>query len=195
MALAPDREAGNAPDKLALGLGEHVGAAEICGNQADQVAEATSYRAALVVVLVSLASPVTAQEPTPFRWPTHEAIPAHISDALIGFQLGAEAVHTWRAADRGRALRCQGLRTALTLAASEGLKRIVKRERPNHYDRKSFPSLHTALGAVSAGWRPEIGASITVGIAWGRQASGWHYATDVLVGAGIGLLATRVCEP
>lgn len=151
-------------------------------------------RMIILLALALAATPARAQEPTPFRWPSHAAIPSRISDGLVASQILAETVHNFRADDRWRALRCQGARTLIGLAANEGLKRIFRRDRPNHVDHKSFPSMHSMLGAANAGWKPEIGASITVGIGWGRMASGWHYGTDVLAGVGLGLAARQICS-
>lgn len=149
---------------------------------------------AAVLLLLVIAAPAAAQEPTPFRWTSHEAIPARISDAAVAGQVLVETIHSWRAPDRWDALQHQGCRTLVAWALSEGLKRLIDRERPNHADHKSFPSMHTALAVANSHYQPAIGASVAVTVAWGRQASGWHYGSDVVAGAGIGVLASRVCQ-
>lgn len=150
----------------------------------------------LPVVLLLWAVPAQAQwrEPTPFRWTSHEEIPDQISTALVAAQLGAQVIDDWRSPHRKRALLGTSCAAGVSLLATEGLKRLVHRERPNKYDRKSFPSMHTALAASSAWWYPPAGASITVGVGWGRMASGWHFGTDVAVGAAIGIGAGALCR-
>jgi membrane-associated phospholipid phosphatase len=147
-------------------------------------------RTLLLVLLV--ATPAAAEEPTPLRWREHAAVPARASDALVISGIGLATIDAWRAPRRGRALTCLAVEHAVTIAATEILKRAVGRRRPDGTDALSMPAGHTALAALNtrAGWR----ASLTVGVGWGRQAAGRHYATDVLAGAGIGFLADRICE-
>lgn len=138
------------------------------------------------------AAPVAAGEPTPLRWASHAAVPARVSDGLVAAQIGLAAVDAWRADDRRHALGCLALRNGLAIGATELLKRALHRTRPDASDNLSFPSGHTALATVNgaAGWR----YGLTVGVGWGRQAAGRHYATDVLAGAGIGWLAQHACH-
>lgn len=150
-------------------------------------------KAAVALALVLVAAPACAEEPTPLRWRTHEAIPARITDALVPVQIGRAVVEAWRAPDRRHALGCVALRNVLAIAASEALKRAIGRRRPDGRDALSFPSGHTATAAVNTarGWS----AGLTVGVALGRQAAGRHYATDVAGGLFIGALAQRACTP
>lgn len=82
--------------------------------------------------------------------------------------------------------------------ASEGIKALNLEERPNHSDKKSFPSGHAA-GAFSAatfvhkryGWKPALlpyGMSIIA--SWSRVAANAHYWHDCLAGAGLSALIT-----
>lgn len=148
-------------------------------------------RLALALVVL-LAAPCAAQEPTPLRWSSHEAVPLRITDALVGIQIGLAARDAWRAPDRSHAFGCLALENGVSLGATELLKRVTHRTRPNGEDDRSFPSGHTALATVNGapGWR----YGLTVGVGWGRQAGGKHYATDVLAGAGIGWAASRICH-
>lgn len=147
----------------------------------------------LAIVLILSAGPAMAQEPTPFRWGSHEAIPARISDGLVTAQIIAAVVSDWRAPDRKQAFIHSGCSAAVAVLWSEGLKRLIHRDRPDHSDRKSTPSMHTGLTTALAGWKPAVGASFAVGVAWGRMGAGKHYGTDVLFGAGLGIMADKVC--
>lgn len=150
-------------------------------------------RVAPLGLLVVLApSAVYAQEPTPLRWQEHASVPARISDGLVAGQLGFAVMDAWRDERRGRAFACLAAENGAAILATELLKRAVRRQRPDASDRLSFPSGHTAMAVVNGapGWR----YSLSVGVGWGRQAAGKHYATDVLAGAGIGFAASRICR-
>lgn len=83
-----------------------------------------------------------------------------------------------------------------TAAVSYGLKKTVRRKRPNGKD-ESFPSGHTSLTFSSAtfmqkryGWKyglPAYAAASFVG--WSRVESDNHHVEDVLAGALIGTLS------
>ena len=153
----------------------------------------TPQRAAAILALVLCVAPVRAEEPTPLRWPSHAAIPARISDAAVAANLALDGWHAFRAEDRTEALTAMGCRLAVTAFTSELLKRLVSRTRPNGQDALSFPSMHTALASASAGYQRPWGASLALTVGWGRQAGGFHYASDVAVGAGLGWLSRKVC--
>lgn len=78
---------------------------------------------------------------------------------------------------------------------TEGLKYLVKKERPNGTNFKSFPSGHTSITFQSAafiqkryGWKVGIPAYILAGYTgYSRIESKNHYFIDVLAGAAIGV--------
>lgn len=84
---------------------------------------------------------------------------------------------------------------ALALSTTFLLKYTVNETRPNGEDRHSFPSAHTS-GAFTAaeflrkryGWVYGVPAYAAASfVAYSRVESRQHYATDVLVGAAIGI--------
>lgn len=149
---------------------------------------------ALAFVLLLWAAPVAAQETQPLAWDSHRKLADALSTALVGVNLGAETVQAWRAPDRKHALLCEAVRNGLTIGASEVIKRVVNRTRPDGSDRFSFYSEHTALAAVNAGWHLNISIPIAIGAGYGRAAADKHYLTDIAVGAGAGWLAAQVCR-
>jgi len=94
----------------------------------------------------------------------------------------------------GDLIRAQVLNAVLT----DGLKVIVGRTRPNG-GRWSFPSGHTSASVATAavlgenlGWRGAVPAGALAGfIGWTRLRDRAHYASDVVFGAAIGLIAGR----
>lgn len=144
----------------------------------------------LVLLALLLAAPARAEEPTPFRWGTHEQIPLRLSDALLGLDLGLDAWHSLVKTD-ARARWGFACRVGLTFGIVEVAKRVIHRERPNHLDFYSMPSGHTAQAAAAA--HSSLSASLALTVAWGRQAGGMHYPLDTVFGAGVGLLSRKVC--
>ncbi|WP_335964580.1 phosphatase PAP2 family protein [Galbibacter sp. PAP.153] len=84
-----------------------------------------------------------------------------------------------------------------------GLKTITRVERPDGSSRNSFPSGHTATAFVGAEflWQEYKDVSIWYGIAGYAVATGTgffriyndrHWFSDVVAGAGIGILSTKI---
>lgn len=145
----------------------------------------------LVLCSLLLNTAVHAEEPTPFRWPSHVAIPQRISDAAVITNLSLDAWQSLVKTD-SRTRWSFACRTGLSIGIAEVTKALVHRTRPDGSDRKSFFSEHTALASTSA--HSPLTASLAVSIGWGRMSSGKHYGTDVGIGAGVGLLARKVCS-
>lgn len=148
----------------------------------------------LGALLLLAAAPARAEQ-NPLAWASHGALARHLSDGAVWANITAETVASLRANNRGHALGCQALRTGLVVGVAELTKALVHRTRPDGSDRKSFFSEHTALAFVNTGWRYQISVPIALGTGYLRPAANRHYVTDVLVGAGVGVLASRVCQP
>jgi membrane-associated phospholipid phosphatase len=147
------------------------------------------------LLVACLSSPVLGQEPTPLAWPAAHRHQADVaSTALVIGQITADTIVNLRAADRRRALGCEALRLGLAAGAAELTKLIVHRTRPDGSDQRSFYSGHTTLAAAASGWNVTVGLSLTFGTGYLRLAANKHYASDVAVGFGAGLLARRVCS-
>jgi membrane-associated phospholipid phosphatase len=116
---------------------------------------------------------------------------AGLATYMIGRATGKPAV----AALGGDLVRAQ----VLSQLFVQGVKYTVGRERPDGSNRRSFPSGHTASSFATAtilqqhfGWKAGIPAYAFAGfVGASRMASGKHYWSDVLVGAGLGIAAGR----
>lgn len=141
---------------------------------------------ALVVLLM--------QETQPAAWTSHRQFVDNVSTALVALNVGGDIVSAWRRSDRKHALGCAALRDGIVVGSSELAKALVHRTRPDGSDRKSFFSEHTALAMVNTGWRYQVSIPIAIGAGYGRAAAAKHYATDILTGAGVGVLTARACK-
>lgn len=84
---------------------------------------------------------------------------------------------------------------ATTLGVTYALKYIVKKDRPDHSDRHSFPSMHTSVSFTAAsfiqrryGWKWGIPAYLLSSyVGWSRVYGKKHDWWDVAAGAAIGI--------
>lgn len=116
----------------------------------------------------------------------------------IGFHLaGVESRSNWM-----RIVNSRMLAYGVNVGVTEGLKRIVRQERPDGSDFKSTPSGHAAMVFMSAAILDEEfgyvspfvtlgGYAVSTAIAYDRTRGNHHYAGDVILGSGIGLLAAK----
>lgn len=87
----------------------------------------------------------------------------------------------------------------LNFSMVDMVKERVKRERPSRYNRRSFYSGHTSTAFTSAGLlcaqdsKTVCLSSLAVAASVGyfRIAGNWHWASDVLVGMGVGFYNGR----
>ena len=84
-----------------------------------------------------------------------------------------------------------------------GLKSVAKVERPDGSSKNSFPSGHTATAFMGAEflyqeykdeniWYGISGYAVAAGTGFFRIYNGRHWLSDVVMGAGIGILSTKV---
>lgn len=140
----------------------------------------------LVIVLLLAAAPAAAQDTAAAWAPDHRRIADVASTAAVVADIGLDTVASWRAPNRRRALIRQAIRIGGTIAASEAVKRLELRRRPDGSDRQSFWSEHTAIAAAGAGWSLRVAVPLTIGAGYLRMAADKHYPGDVGTGAAIG---------
>lgn len=122
--------------------------------------------------------------------------------ASWGTVAAAELLDTkasWDAPNRLHAFEMQGARVGVTYAAVFAAKLLTHRARPCAPDcgidnpDYSFFSGHTALAFSTLGG-PRLAFSLPLAVSTGglRVAAGKHYLTDVLAGAAVGALTSRL---
>jgi len=95
------------------------------------------------------------------------------------------------------------LSSVLNIGITEGTKRIAGRERPDHSDCLSFPSGHTSNAFVAAEflhqeyknqsvWISVGGYTMASLIGAARVYNNRHWVSDVITGAGVGILSTKI---
>ncbi len=127
----------------------------------------------------------------------------YLQYAPAALMLGLKAAGVEGRSSWGRMLASDAF-SAITMATVVNtLKQTTRVERPDGSDNRSFPSGHTATAFMTATmltkeyghWSPWIGiGAYTVATATGlmRMANNRHWLSDVLTGAGIGILSTEL---
>jgi hypothetical protein len=118
---------------------------------------------------------------------------------MLGMKLaGVEGRSSW-----GRMLTADAFSAILMASTVNALKYTVKSKRPDGTTRNSFPSGHTATAFMTAtmianeyGWRSPIISICAYSLAsvtgFFRMANNRHWLSDVLFGAGVGVLSTQM---
>ncbi|WP_051718811.1 phosphatase PAP2 family protein [Hymenobacter sp. IS2118] len=144
---------------------------------------------------------------------TREEIREHVGrpltqlDNQMRYLPGAVALGLGLAGVRGRhrpvdQLLLAALAFTLNDAATSNLKKLTQVQRPDGSDYHSFPSQHTSLAFASAtllhkeyggrsAWYSVGGYSVAAATAGIRMAKDVHWLSDVLAGAGVGILSTE----
>lgn len=118
---------------------------------------------------------------------------------MLGMKVGGvESRSSW-----GRMLTSDALSTAIMATAVVSLKNIFHETRPDGSDHESFPSGHSAVAFMTATMLTKeyghlspwigIGAyTLATGTATMRLANNKHWFSDVMAGAGIGIISAEM---
>ena len=158
-----------------------------------------------IVIMVTLSRLTSAQAllidraTPPFPTPSERkaADIASWATAIAAAALDTRA--SWNDPQRLRAFERQGIRVGVVYGSAFLVKSLVHRSRPcapacgiDNPDY-SFFSAHTALAFSTLGG-PRLAVDLPLTISTGglRVAAGKHWLSDVLVGAGVGALTSRI---
>lgn len=118
---------------------------------------------------------------------------------MVGMKsAGVESRSSW-----GRMLTSDAFSALTMFATVQTLKRTTKIERPDGSNNHSFPSGHTATAFMTAAmfsreyggrspWYSVGGYTVATATGLMRMANNKHWMSDVLVGAGIGVISTEL---
>jgi Membrane-associated phospholipid phosphatase len=112
---------------------------------------------------------------------------------------GVEGRSSW-----GRLATSTGISLAIMGATVNTLKTTIHKERPDNSANNSFPSGHSAMAFMAATWLHKeygvtqspiysvLGYATATSIAIGRVMNNKHWLSDVLTGAGVGILSSEL---
>lgn len=145
---------------------------------------------ALTALLTStiLTTEARAQRPAPDATPGQIAADV-VSWATVGTQVGLDLYHAAKQPNWRCTVPREGLKLLLAGMASESLKALIHRQRPNGQDWKDVPSGHTVFAGAARGWSVGFGIALELGTGLGRRAANEHDWTGVTAGVGIGEFA------
>lgn len=123
-----------------------------------------------------------------------------IRNRTLRNRVGAEPVE---ARNWPRFIVNTGASVAVAFGAKTALKAMIKEERPDHSDNKSFPSGHASMAFAAARsidkefrkdclWIPIAGYAAATAIGVERVANKHHHWYDVVAGAGVGFGAAEL---
>ena len=113
---------------------------------------------------------------------------------------GVKSAHNY-----GDATVCMALSYVITAITTYTIKEISGVQRPDGIGLNSFPSGHTATAFTGAEflrlqykdsnpWIGIAGYAVASGVALSRVAHNEHWFTDIIAGAGVGILSTRLAH-
>ena len=116
------------------------------------------------------------------------------SGDILAFVTPAASLATVLVLQDWQGLKQGALAGVSTIGMTYALKYLIKKERPDHSDKHSFPSMHTSVSFTGAafiqrryGWKWGIPAyAIASYVGWSRTYAKKHDWWDVVAGAAIG---------
>lgn len=127
----------------------------------------------------------------------------YLQYAPAGLMVGLKACGYKSRSSWGRMLVSDAFSVTIMAAVVNSTKRIARVRRPDGSARNSFPSGHTATAFMTATmlhkeygarspWFSIAGYTMATVVGVTRQLNNRHWVSDVMVGAGIGILSTEL---
>lgn len=176
-----------------------------------RILDSKLYQIAHIGVPLIVIGGLTYQKDDAFRNMRNSYIPrfrSHYDDYLqyspgvimLGLKsFGVEGRSSW-----GRMLTSDAISAGIMAITVNSLKSAIHKERPDKSSNNSFPSGHTATafmmatmlhkeyGTTRSPLYSVLGYSLATGTAISRQLNNKHWFSDVLTGAGIGIVSTEL---
>lgn len=183
----------------------------LLNEKLDKLTSRKWYQVTYISVPLFVAGGVVYNEGKHFRDMRNQYLPDfryHYDDYLqylpAAVMIGMKAGGVKGRSSWGRMLTSDAFSVALMAGMVNGIKYSVKKMRPDGSSRNSFPSGHTATVFMTATMlhkeygltRSPLysigGYAVATATAVSRQMNNRHWLSDVLVGAGIGILSTEL---
>lgn len=132
----------------------------------------------------------------------HTKIDDYLQYAPAAVMLGMKAAGVEGRSPWGKMLVADAFSAALMAATVNSMKYTIRLRRPDGSSRNSFPSGHTATAFLTATllhkeygdrypWLSISGYALATGVGGMRMLNNRHWLSDVLAGAGIGIIAGK----
>ena len=133
----------------------------------------------------------------------HRNLDNYTQFAPAAVMVGLKAAGVKSRSSWGRMLLSDAFATAIMSSTTQGLKNVTNEMRPDGSNNHSFPSGHTATAFMTATMLSKeygylspwvsVGAySVATATGLMRMANNKHWLSDVMVGAGIGIISTEM---
>ncbi len=176
----------------------------------EKITSSRAYRMTYIGVPLIVTGIIIQERDRGFRYLRNDYIPTfryHYDDYLqyapAALMLGLKAGGVKGRSSWGRMLVSDAFSAALMAGAVNTLKYTCKMTRPDGSNRHSFPSGHTATAFMTATmlykeygarspWYSIAGYSMATATGVSRMLNNKHWLSDVMVGAGIGILSVEL---
>lgn len=180
-------------------------------HKLDKIADSRAYKMTFIGVPLIVGGLIVKRENDHFRDLRNRFVPGfryHYDDYLqyapAALMLGLKVSGLKGRSSWARMLTADAFSAILMVSSVNIIKSSTRVMRPDGSSRNSFPSGHTATafmaatmlhkeyGLTRSPWYSIAGYTIATATAVGRQLNNRHWLSDVMVGAGIGILSTEL---
>ena len=158
-----------------------------------KIAEALFHKGASAIFLICLVIMIASSSLVVAQDKNH--VDSLSCNGRLDLNVGGQCApgHNWQ-----RFIINTGASVVVAFGVKSGLKGLIKEERPDHSDNKSFPSGHAAIAFAAARsvdkelrkvsvWIPIAGYAAATAVGIERVANKRHHWYDVVAGAAVGI--------